>query len=58
MGSLPGSVAINDNHRQALELGLEWSIDHILPILDVFRVSLLHKDLNEYFCSVGASNLF
>ncbi|KAJ1354251.1 hypothetical protein KIN20_011126 [Parelaphostrongylus tenuis] len=36
----------------ALDIGLQWTITDLVPILDVFRVALLHEYLNTYFCDM------
>lgn len=46
---------INAHHISALEKSLNWSLDTIVPALDVFRVAILNKQLNEIFCSVSSS---
>jgi hypothetical protein len=44
-------VSIRDVHISALDTGLRWPIHMLVPILDVFRIALLHVKLNEYFSS-------
>ncbi|KAK6732564.1 hypothetical protein RB195_016748 [Necator americanus] len=36
----------------ALETGLQWDIEDLVPILDVFRVAILDETLNSYFCDM------
>ncbi|KJH51416.1 PUL domain protein [Dictyocaulus viviparus] len=36
----------------ALDVGLQWTMNDLVPILDVFRVALLHEYLNTYFCDM------
>ncbi|VDM62738.1 unnamed protein product [Angiostrongylus costaricensis] len=36
----------------ALNVGLQWTMTDLVPILDVFRVALLHEYLNAYFCDM------
>uniref|UniRef100_A0A0K0DG45 Phospholipase A-2-activating protein n=1 Tax=Angiostrongylus cantonensis TaxID=6313 RepID=A0A0K0DG45_ANGCA len=36
----------------ALDVGLQWTMTDLVPILDVFRVALLHEYLNAYFCDM------
>lgn len=43
---------IEQAHIHALETCINWSIDTIVPALDVFRVALLNKELNTIFCSL------
>lgn len=37
-----------------LNVGLEWNIDQLLPILDLFRIAILNEDVNRYY-SEGVS---
>lgn len=46
---------ITERHITALETLLKWSLDTIVPALDVFRVALLNEKLNEIFCSFSPS---
>ena len=41
----------------ALDIGMQWSLEDVVPILDLFRIALLHKELNEYYCNVKVWNL-
>lgn len=36
----------------ALDVGLLWPMADLVPILDVFRVALLHEQLNTHFCDM------
>ncbi|KAL3101897.1 hypothetical protein niasHS_003306 [Heterodera schachtii] len=44
--------AINECQIVALEKGILWSPETIVPALDLFRIALLHPKLNEIFCSL------
>ncbi|KHJ83481.1 PUL domain protein [Oesophagostomum dentatum] len=51
------SASTSLNHEllaTALETGLQWSIEDLVPILDVFRVALLDETLNTHFCDMKA----
>ncbi|KHJ85570.1 PUL domain protein, partial [Oesophagostomum dentatum] len=51
------SASTSINHEllaTALETGLQWSIEDLVPILDVFRVALLDETLNTHFCDMKA----
>lgn len=37
-----------------LNVGLEWNIEQLLPILDLFRIAILNEDVNRYY-SEGVS---
>ncbi|PAV77723.1 hypothetical protein WR25_16369 [Diploscapter pachys] len=41
----------------ALDIGMQWSLEDVVPILDLFRIALLHKELNEYYCNVKTRGL-
>ena len=46
----------NEIHMLALEKGvMQWPIDLLVPLLDAFRLGLLHPTINEYFCSIEVS---
>lgn len=47
----PDPYEISDYQVMGLESGIRWSIDQIVPTLDIFRVALLRKELNQIFCS-------
>ncbi|KAI6183461.1 hypothetical protein M3Y97_00491700 [Aphelenchoides bicaudatus] len=47
-----GEFTANEIHILALEKALQWPLECIVPVLDVFRLSLLNETINEYFCSV------
>uniref|UniRef100_A0A915EDK6 PUL domain-containing protein n=1 Tax=Ditylenchus dipsaci TaxID=166011 RepID=A0A915EDK6_9BILA len=40
-----------DLHVSALESGLQWSVETVTPMLDIFRVALLNFKLNAIFFS-------
>ncbi|KAI1728465.1 PFU (PLAA family ubiquitin binding) domain-containing protein [Ditylenchus destructor] len=46
------SYQIEQSHISALDISINWSINTIIPALDVFRVALLNEDLNAIFCSI------
>uniref|UniRef100_A0A183CH72 PUL domain-containing protein n=1 Tax=Globodera pallida TaxID=36090 RepID=A0A183CH72_GLOPA len=43
---------INECQIVALEKAILWSPETIVPALDLFRIALLHPQLNEIFCSL------
>uniref|UniRef100_A0A1I7WWF6 Phospholipase A-2-activating protein n=1 Tax=Heterorhabditis bacteriophora TaxID=37862 RepID=A0A1I7WWF6_HETBA len=53
MASVPGSSEITDIVMLALDTGLQWKMDDIVPILDLFRIALLHEPLNKYYCDTN-----
>lgn len=44
-------VSIPEDLYMGLEKGLDWSIETIVPVLDVFRIALLIPYVNKHFCS-------
>ncbi|KAI1706669.1 PUL domain-containing protein [Ditylenchus destructor] len=42
----------DEAHISALKISIGWSVDPIVPALDVFRVALLNESLNDIFCSI------
>ncbi|KAK6029422.1 PUL domain protein [Ostertagia ostertagi] len=49
----PGNHAIEyDVIAAALDVGLQWAMCDLVPILDAFRVALLHERLNTFFCDM------
>ncbi|PIO62891.1 PUL domain protein [Teladorsagia circumcincta] len=49
----PGSHVIEyDVVAAALDVGLQWAMCDLVPILDAFRVALLHERLNTFFCDM------
>lgn len=49
---------IDKRHISTLEILLKWPLDTIIPALDVFRIALLNKQLNEIFCSFSPLVVF
>lgn len=45
-------VSNREDLYMALERGLDWSLETIVPILDVFRIALLIPYVNQHFCSL------
>lgn len=41
-----------DIHVSAIDSGLRWNMDTIVPILDVFRLALLNRTLNRIYCAL------
>ncbi|KAK5986865.1 hypothetical protein GCK32_003878 [Trichostrongylus colubriformis] len=49
----PGNHTIEyDIIAAALDVGLQWAMSDLVPILDAFRVALLHEKLNTFFCDM------
>ncbi|XGW12216.1 hypothetical protein V3C99_013144 [Haemonchus contortus] len=49
----PGGHTIQyDVVAAALDVGLQWAMCDLVPILDAFRVALLHERLNSFFCDM------
>jgi len=48
---------INECQVVALEKGLQWPMEALVPALDIFRISLLHPKFNEIFCSLQVNKL-
>ncbi|EFO97992.1 CRE-UFD-3 protein [Caenorhabditis remanei] len=46
----PSSNYSSDVAQSAFETALQWPVEHLVPVLDFFRVALTHKSLNSYFC--------
>ncbi|KAF8361888.1 ufd-3, partial [Pristionchus pacificus] len=40
-----------------LNVGLEWNIDQLLPILDLFRIAILNEDVNRYYSEGDRSTM-
>jgi hypothetical protein len=55
---LAGNFTASEIHMMALEKALQWPLDLMVPILDVFRLALLDATINEYFCSIHVSFRF
>lgn len=45
-------VSNREDLYMALERGLDWTLDTIVPVLDVFRIALLIPHINQHFCSL------
>uniref|UniRef100_A0A915Q0D1 Phospholipase A-2-activating protein n=1 Tax=Setaria digitata TaxID=48799 RepID=A0A915Q0D1_9BILA len=41
-----------DVHISAIDAGFGWDMNAIIPVMDVFRLSLLNRTLNRYYCSL------
>uniref|UniRef100_A0A8R1DHM3 Phospholipase A-2-activating protein n=1 Tax=Caenorhabditis japonica TaxID=281687 RepID=A0A8R1DHM3_CAEJA len=41
----------SDLAQSALETALQWPVEHMTPVLDFFRIALMHESLNSYFCT-------
>jgi hypothetical protein len=52
---LGGNFTATEIHTMALEKALQWPLEAIVPVLDVFRLALLDEKINEYFCSIHVS---
>ncbi|VDN08021.1 unnamed protein product [Thelazia callipaeda] len=50
------SYELKDIHVFAIDTALEWNIDAIVPVMDVFRLALLNITLNEIYCSLETKN--
>ncbi|CAI4221759.1 unnamed protein product [Auanema sp. JU1783] len=53
MGAKSGSIEIKPSLTTALDTALLWSIEDIAPVCDLFRVALLHENLNSLFCDLN-----
>lgn len=50
--------SVESIHIAALEIGLQWSLETIVPLLDAFRIALLNSRLNQEFCFVEVLFLY
>uniref|UniRef100_F1KVN1 Phospholipase A-2-activating protein n=1 Tax=Ascaris suum TaxID=6253 RepID=F1KVN1_ASCSU len=46
------TFGVGDMHLSALDVGLQWGLETVLPIVDAFRLGLLNRQLNKIYCSM------
>ncbi|GMR36431.1 hypothetical protein PMAYCL1PPCAC_06626, partial [Pristionchus mayeri] len=57
--AMKGPEGVRDEQMlvDTLNVGLEWGMEQLLPIVDLFRIALLNEDVNRYYSEGDRSSI-